>query len=142
MKKKSVAENRISIIRREKKITQRTLAAALGVSPSYLCKIEKVVQEPTDKFIKACSEYLDVSENELFSPPRKKMKNKYQFENKLWEIRQAKGMKQYELARILECSPSYLSKVEKGLQFPNDKLRKLCARALKIKEKELFQEAE
>ena len=142
MKKKIAAENRISIIRREKKIKQRDLATALGISPSYLCKIEKVVQEPTDKFIKACSEYLGVSENELFSPPNKKTKRKSQFKNKLWEIRQAKGIKQYELARILECSPSYLSKVEKGLQCPNDKLRKLCARVLKIKEKELFQEAE
>ena len=142
MKKKSAAENRILFIRREKKIKQRDLAAALGVSPSYLCKIEKTVQEPTDKFVKACSEYLGVSENELFSEPHKKMKDKHQFKNKLWEIRQAKGIKQYELARMLECSPSYLSKVEKGLQCPNNKLRKLCARALKIKEKELFQEAE
>jgi len=142
MKKKSVGENRISIIRREKKIKQRDLSAALGVSPSYLCKIEKLVQEPTDKFIKACSDYLGVSESELFSPPPKKVEHKSQFKNKLWEIRQAKGIKQYELARILECSPSYLSKVEKGLQCPNGKLRKLCAKALKIKEKELFQEAE
>ena len=142
MKKKAPAGNRIPIIRREKKIKQRDLATALGVSPSYLCKIEKVVQEPTDKFIKACSEYLGVSENELFLQPRKKAKNKSQFKNKLWEVRQAKGIKQYELARVLQCSPSYLSKIEKGLQYPNDKLRKLCAKALKIKEKELFQEAE
>jgi transcriptional regulator with XRE-family HTH domain len=53
-------------------------------------------------------------------------------------VRQEKGIKQYELARQLECSPSYLSKVEKGLQRPNDRFRKRCAKILRVKESELF----
>ncbi|MDR3236961.1 MAG: transcriptional regulator [Spirochaetia bacterium] len=143
MKRKTyrIRENRISIIRREKKIKQTDLALALGVSPSYLCKIEKLVQEPSGKFMKACSECLDVPEAELFESGKKAGLNS-NLKNKLWEMRIAKGYKQYELARMLHCSPSYLSKVEKGLQRPNDKVRKLCAKILKIKENELFHEAE
>lgn len=56
----------IPYFRREKNIKQIDLAKDLKVSPSYLCKIEKGFQEPTEKFMKEISEYLDVAMNELF----------------------------------------------------------------------------
>ena len=49
-----------------------------------------------------------------------------------------KGLKQNELAKQLECTPSFLSKIEKGFQVPNDKFKKKCARVLKIKESKIF----
>ena len=134
-------ENRITVLRREKKIKQIDLAKALDVSPSYLCKIEKSSQEPTAKFMKACSEFLEVPETEIF-PGKRDRKEKLNTENavsnNLWTVRRARGIKQYELARMLDCSPSYLSKVEKGMQRPNDKFKKACAKILKVKGSELF----
>ncbi|PKL35651.1 MAG: transcriptional regulator [Spirochaetae bacterium HGW-Spirochaetae-1] len=134
-------ENMIPHIRREKKVKQVDLARALDVSPSYLCKIEKGLQEPTEKFINGCAEFFNVSVEELF-PLRKKKESlkkiNEKFTNRLWSTRTEKGIKQYELAKVLNCSPSYLSKVEKGLQQPNNKFRKKCARILKVKETELF----
>ncbi len=135
-------ENMIPYFRREKNIKQIDLAKDLKVSPSYLCKIEKGFQEPTEKFMKEISEYLDVAMNELFPAKRrkrekiKKINNTYS--NKLWSVRRERGVKQYELARMLDCSPSYLSKVEKGLQQPNIKFKRKCAKILKVKEVELF----
>ncbi len=141
----SVPGNRISSVRRKKKIKQVDLASALDVSPSYLCKIERSLIEPTEKFIRACSEYLETAEDELFpdeksSDDRNGEKNSLTAETRLWTARQARGIKQYELAREIGCSPSYLSKIEKGQKIPNEKIRKLCARILKIKESELFPE--
>ena len=144
-KKGSLQENMISHIRRERKIKQIDLAQALDVSPSYLCKIEKGLQEPTDKFIKSCADYLSMDEKELFPAVFDRaveVAPEPSPANRLWTIRREKGIKQYQLAKMLECSPSYLSKVEKGVQKPNDRFRKRCAKILKVKETILFPETD
>ncbi len=132
----------IPYFRREKKIKQIDLARELKVSPSYLCKIEKGTQEPTEKFMEEISDFLQVPKKELF-PAKKRKREKIKTinntcSNKLWSVRRERGIKQYELARMLDCSPSYLSKVEKGLQQPNVRFKKKCAKILKVKEVELF----
>ncbi len=134
-------DNLLSHVRRKKNIKQNDMAKAVDVSPSYLCKVEKGLQKPSRKFKQACARFLNVSVNVLF--PEKHADEKIQkinqgFKNKLWSIRKERKMKQYELARLLKCSPSYLSKVEKGLQDPTDKFKKNCAKILKIKEVEIF----
>jgi transcriptional regulator with XRE-family HTH domain len=58
--------------------------------------------------------------------------------NGLWKIRKSKGIKQNSLAKMMGCSPSYLSKIEKGIQNPNDKFKKKCAKMLRVKEIDLF----
>lgn len=131
----------IPYIRRRKNIKQYDMARALRVSPSYLCKIEKGIQQPTEKFKQACSRYLGVPAQRLF--PENLDRNRINsinktFKNKLWSARRDKRIKQYELARMLKCSPSYLSKVEKGLQEPTKHFRKLCAKILRTNEIELF----
>ncbi len=136
--------NMIPHFRREKKIKQADMAKSLNVSPSYLCKIEKGIQIPTKKFMEDCSLYLGVTINALFPTGLKNKTDRIKeinscFKSKLWSIRTERGIKQYEMARILECSPSYLSRVEKGILIPNERFRKRCARILKIKEFELFQ---
>jgi len=134
-------DNIIQYIRRKKKIKQNSLARELNVSPSYLCKIERGAQKPTEKFIASCAKFLNVSINELFPDrvERDRLVNiNNSFKNQLWSVRKEKRIKQKALADLLECSPSYLSKVEKGLHFPSDKFKKKCAKILKVKETELF----
>jgi putative transcriptional regulator len=134
-------KNLLAHIRRKKNIKQNDMAMAVNVSPSYLCKIETGAQQPTGKFKKACSRYLGMPENALFPDnidPVKINTINRTFKNKLWSARKEKGIMQYELAKLLDCSPSYLSKVEKGLQEPTVKFKKKCAMILKIKEAELF----
>ncbi len=87
------------------------MARALKVSPSYLCKIEKGIQEPTEKFKQACARFLNSPVAVVFpqNVDREKMKNiNRSFKNKLWSVRKEKRIKQYELARQVRCSPSYL----------------------------------
>ncbi|HNX59995.1 MAG TPA: helix-turn-helix transcriptional regulator [Spirochaetota bacterium] len=129
----------IPFVRRQKKIKQNDMAKALNVSPAYLCKVEKGVMEPTEKFKKQCALYLKSRVNELF--PAKvnytqvtKKKNG----NKLWECRQKKGIKQNDMAKMLKCSPSYLSKVEKGHSEPTPEFQKRCSKVLNVKESEIF----
>lgn len=134
-------KNIIPYIRRQKGIKQNNMSKDLGVSPSYLCKIENGSMCPSKSFMENCAQYLQVPVDELF--PKKIEKNKILNnstcnDNKLWNIRKKKGIKQTELARKLDCSPSYLSKIEKGHQCPSEEFRKKCAKILKIREVELF----
>jgi transcriptional regulator with XRE-family HTH domain len=135
--------NLLAIIRRKKSITQRQLADALAVSPSYLCRIEKGSLLPTDKFIDACVSFFSMNADELFPgsmPLSPGIPADITFVNSLWSVRKEKKIKQNDLARLLGCSPSYLSRVEQGKLEPGPEFRKKCARVLKKKEKILFPE--
>lgn len=48
------------------------------------------------------------------------------------------GLKQYELAEILECSPPYLSMVENGRVEATEAFKKKAANALNTTVEELF----
>jgi transcriptional regulator with XRE-family HTH domain len=133
--------NLIPLIRRKMKIKQRDLAIALNVSPSYLCKVEKGLVKPTESFKKICADYFNENVDSIF--PAEQIKKNILYSdsstvNNVWAARKKKNLKQNKLAEQLECSPSYLSKIEKGKQVPTDKFKKKCARILKIKEAELF----
>ncbi|MBN2436169.1 MAG: helix-turn-helix domain-containing protein [Spirochaetes bacterium] len=133
--------NMIPIIRRDKKISQARLAKMIGVSPSYLCKIEKSLQQPSVDFVKKCSEILEVPENELFPDKinsKELIKIMSQKNNPLWVERRKLGMKQVELARLVKCSPSYLSKVENNQLVPTDFFQSQCSKVLKKKRSYLF----
>lgn len=134
-------KNIIPYIRRQKGIKQNILSNALGVSASYLCKIESGIIVPSKKFMENCSKFLETPIEVVF--PKKKVQDKVnecccEFPNKLWSTRKKKKILQTELARKLDCSPSYLSKIEKGKQKPSDVFKKKCAKILKVKENELF----
>ena len=112
------------------------MAKDLNVSPSYLCKVETGLQNPTLRFKENCAEYLDENVNILFPEKidKKSINNlSSNLSNNLWNTRKEKGVKQYELAKLLGCSPSYLSKVEKGQLMPNEKFKNKCAMILKVK---------
>jgi len=132
--------NIIHILRRKKNIKQVDLAKDLNVSPSYLCKVEKGLINPSEMFKKKCSDIFNVEIDVIFSDNSKseeKIKT-VNLPNNLWSARQGKKLKQHKLAEMIGCSPSYLSKVEKGIQSPNEKFMKKCARVLRIKVSELF----
>jgi ribosome-binding protein aMBF1 (putative translation factor) len=91
----------------------------------------------------ACSDFLNEPRSVIFPDINvKKILSKNitneEFKNNLWNFRMEKGIKQNVLAKQLECTPSFLSKIEKGFQSPNDKFKKKCARILKIKESKIF----
>lgn len=134
-------DNMLPVLRRKKMIKQRDLAKLLDVSPSYLCKVEKGMIEPADTFRNSCADFFnDTVENIFLIKPVLKMDDhgEQRFHNNIWAARIKKKIKQNRLAGLLGCSPSYLSRIEKGIQQPSIKFRKQCARILKISESELF----
>ena len=134
-------KNVIAFVRREKKISQVKLANLIGVSPSYLCKIEKSIIEPSSLFIEKCSIVLGVEKTVLFPrtvSTRKIIVQSRPQKNSIWLERKKQGIKQVDLAKKINFSPSYLSKVETGQQDPTDFFKKQCARVLRKKESELF----
>lgn len=133
--------NKLALLRRRKGIKQCDLAKALDVSPSFLCKIEKGLIEPTDLFKNQCARYFDEKIENIFTEINIKHESCIDgrhLNNNLWSIRLKKNLKQNKLAKMIGCSPSYLSKIENGIQEPNDYFKKKCAKILKIKEFELF----
>ena len=124
-------------------IKQRDLARQLNVSPSYLCKVEKGLIEPAENFRNSCADFFNETVENIFlikSALHIQQTGETRFHNNLWAVRQKKNMKQNRLAELLGCSPSYLSRIEKGLQRPSIRFRKKCARVLKVRESELFPE--
>lgn len=133
--------NKISYLRRSLGIKQYDLAKKLEVSPSFLCKVEKGLLEPTDFFKNKCSEFFNEKIESIFSQHDDKkviILPENVSNNNLWIVRLKKNIKQNKLAELIGCSPSYLSKIEKGLQEPNTAFKKKCAKILKVKEIELF----
>jgi transcriptional regulator with XRE-family HTH domain len=134
--------NRLSFLRRIKGIKQCNLAKALDISPSFLCKIEKGLFEPTDILKEKCALFFNEDIGYIFLPDSNKklelLTKVGSVNNHLWSVRIKRNIKQNKLAELIGCSPSYLSKIEKGLQEPNAVFKKKCAKILKIKETELF----
>ena len=54
------------------------------------------------------------------------------------DIREAKHIKQVELANMIEIEPTNLSKIEKGAHFPKDETLNKILKALNIDIKDLF----
>ncbi|MBE7411493.1 MAG: transcriptional regulator [Leptospiraceae bacterium] len=129
------------MLRKKRAIKQYDMARALGVSPSYLSKIETGSQEPTEKFKINCAKYLKISVEKLF--------NEFTVEevfpefsegltNRLWAKRRQLGIRQYDMAKKLKVSSPFLSKVELGLVEPPDEFKQLASKILKVEENELF----
>lgn len=54
------------------------------------------------------------------------------------QIRESKGIKQVELAELINVEPTNLSKIEKGVHLPKEESIGKITRALNIEIKELF----
>ncbi|EMY61570.1 DNA-binding helix-turn-helix protein [Leptospira terpstrae serovar Hualin str. LT 11-33 = ATCC 700639] len=117
------------------------MARALGVSPSYLSKIETGAQDPTEKFKSSCAKYLKTSVDKLFNESA--VEDIYPefsngLKNKLWAVRRELGIKQYDFAKKLKVSTPFLSKVELGLLEPPEDFKNLVSKVLKMEKNELF----
>ncbi|GBF49105.1 transcriptional regulator [Leptospira ryugenii] len=133
--------NHIYMLRKKRGVKQYDMARALGVSPSYLSKIETGAQEPTEKFKVACAKYLKTSVDRLFNDSLvEKVYPEFAngLKNKLWAVRRELGIKQYDFAKKLKVSTPFLSKVELGLLDPPEQFKTLASKALKKSKKDLF----
>jgi len=133
-------KNMILFYREKSNISQKEMARNLKVSPSYLCRVEQGRQRPSDRLKKACANFLKISLDSLFPSRinRKKIDAMNLADNNLWLVRKKKNLKQKELAKLLNCSPSFLCKIEKGQKEPSADFKKKCAQVLKVKEAKLF----
>jgi transcriptional regulator with XRE-family HTH domain len=61
-------------------------------------------------------------------------------ENLLKEIREKRGLSQLALAKLTDIAPSDISRIENGWLRPYAGWRERLAKALDVKEKELFPE--
>ncbi|MBK8393883.1 MAG: transcriptional regulator [Leptospiraceae bacterium] len=129
------------MLRKKRGIKQYDMARALGVSPSYLSKIETDSQEPTERFKVNVSKYLKTSLEKLFNDqPVEEIFPEFTsgLTNKLWAKRREMGIKQYDMAKKLKVSTPFLSKVELGLLEPTEEFKQLASKVFKIEQSELF----
>lgn len=134
-------KNHVYMLRKKRGIKQYDMARALGVSPSYLSKIETGSQEPTERFKQNCSKYLKTSIDKLFNEsPVEEVFPEFTtgLTNKLWAKRREMGIKQYDMAKKLRVSTPFLSKVELGLLEPPDEFKQLASKVFKIDQDQLF----
>ncbi|URD71408.1 helix-turn-helix transcriptional regulator [Leptospira borgpetersenii] len=129
------------MLRKKRGIKQYDMARALGVSPSYLSKIETGSQDPTEKFKQSCVKYLKTTLERLFNEqPVEDVYPEFSegLTNRLWVKRRELGIKQYDMAKKLKVSTPFLSKVELGLLEPPEDFKNMASKALKMKKEELF----
>ncbi|ALO25896.1 transcriptional regulator [Leptospira borgpetersenii] len=134
-------KNHIYMLRKKRGIKQYDMARALGVSPSYLSKIETGSQDPTEKFKQSCVKYLKTTLERLFNEqPVEDVYPEFSegLTNRLWAKRRELGIKQYDMAKKLKVSTPFLSKVELGLLEPPEDFKNMASKALKMKKEELF----
>ncbi|MCX7999209.1 MAG: transcriptional regulator, partial [Leptospiraceae bacterium] len=122
------------MLRKKRGIKQYDMARALGVSPSYLSKVETDTQEPTEKFKQNAAKYLKTTVEKLFNDqPIEEVFPEFTqgLTNKLWAKRRELGIKQYDMAKKLKVSTPFLSKVELGLIEPPEEFKQLAAKVFK-----------
>ncbi len=131
-------ENIIPYLRRKKNIKQYDMARALKVSPSNLCKIEKGIKEPTEKFKQACSRFLNARVAVSFRKrrPRENEEHQTQFQEQALERSKGKPSNSTN-SPDSSCALLVPVKVEKGLQG-DAAFKTMCARILKTRESSFF----
>jgi transcriptional regulator with XRE-family HTH domain len=60
------------------------------------------------------------------------------FGRKLREIRSSRGLTQQELSGLAECSPEYISRIERGLCSPSFDMISNLSKVLMVEPKDLF----
>ncbi len=141
LKRAKFMKNHIYMLRKKRGIKQYDMARALGVSPSYLSKIETDSQEPTERFKVNVAKFLKTSLEKLFNDqPVEEIFPEFStgLTNKLWAKRREMGIKQYDMAKKLKVSTPFLSKVELGLLEPTEEFKQLASKVFKIEQSELF----
>lgn len=123
--------NKLRRIRERKGIGLRELAARVGISPSYLCNIERGKFPPPAKDkLRAIARELDLDPNQLLVVPGNFDPacgtGQFLFGAALRSLREQKGIGLVELAAKVGMSAPYLCNIELG-KFPPPSEVKLCA---------------
>lgn len=103
---------RIRLFRKEKGMTLEALAAAAGISHSYLCEVERGSVAPSVNTLQKIAAGLDVPLNNLFPSAAS-------IGSRLKQVRQEKGFSQSGLARQAGCSPGMIGQIEQEKVQPS-----------------------
>jgi len=148
-KKRKQFGARLKELRIREALTQRQLAAEVGVTTSYLSKIEHgVLATPSASTISKIASILKADANELLClagkfpqviSRRSKERAILEFGPRLKELRKKSGLSQVELSRQANIDPGYISKLENGkMSPPSNKVLLRLAKALKVNKSELL----
>jgi len=141
--------NKLRLLRIEAGLTQTDLAERVGVSVSYINKIEKgALKPPSEALISELALVLKTDKGKLLELANKipgdiaqalKARAIKYFRSNLKELRIKADMSQYQFARKIGVDPSYINKIEKGtMPPPSKKLLLRMAEILKINKDELM----
>lgn len=128
MEEKNRFGAKIRRLRLKAQLTQRDLAAKVGVDFTYLSKIENgVLPPPAEKIILNLARVLNADKDELNALAGRvpsdismmlRSQDTSEFGKKLREMRVQAGLSQKDLADRVNIKPSYLSKIETGAKTP------------------------
>lgn len=134
-----IGEN-IVIIRKKKKISQKSLAKAVGITPQSLLKIEKGHVNPKSETLEKIMQALDISANELYgNEETSDFHIQLPFARNLKRLRSEEQLSLDELASKVGIPVTQLSGLEDGSQRPSPNLLDKIAEALSVSSDELME---
>ncbi|MBL1231033.1 helix-turn-helix domain-containing protein [Enterococcus sp. BWB1-3] len=134
-----IGEN-IVIIRKKKKISQKSLAKAVGITPQSLLKIEKGHVNPKSETLEKIMQALNVSANELYSNDETDdFNSQLPFARNLKRLRNEEQLSLDELASKIGISVTQLSGLEDSSQQPSPNLLEKIAETLSVSSDELME---
>ncbi|WP_422446541.1 helix-turn-helix domain-containing protein [Thermoanaerobacterium sp. DL9XJH110] len=116
--------DKISLLRREKKMTLAQLAEKAGISGAYLCHIETGRAMPSLSTLKSIAAALGVCPDDLMAASH--------VGYKLKKVRCERGLTQSELAKKAGVSPGLIGQIESGRVEPSIKTLEKIASALSL----------
>ena len=140
---------KIKKLRTKANLSLRDIAGKIGISFTYLCKVEKgSLPPPSEKIIYALADVFKIDQNELLNlagkvPPDKaqyiKKKALEEFGPRLRAIRNQAGLSLKQLGYLVYVDPSYISKIENAIKPPPKKMIIIrLANILKVDVEELL----
>lgn len=139
MKSYSVSENIVKI-RKEKRISQKELAEAIGTTPQTLLKIEKGIVNPRMDTLEKIISALNVTPNQLFGEELFQSTHvQTPFARNVKNIRVEAHLSQEELAEKLKISPQKVYDMEKGSAIPSSEILARLEDVLNVPQSELIE---
>lgn len=109
---------RLKELRELQNLSLEQLSRDLHVNKSTLSRIENGLREPKQSFIEDCAKYFNVSIDYFLQPTNNEQILPY-FGNILKNLRLSKGIKQSDLAKIINVSTSTIGMYEQGRREPD-----------------------
>jgi transcriptional regulator with XRE-family HTH domain len=126
--------DKIRKIRKNRNMSLKQLAAATGLSISYISEIERCKKQPSLETIQVISDALNVSKEGLLTQQPQSIEPG----KKIMLLRQSKNISLTELAKNTGISTAYLCQIEKGKVLPSISTLKDIADTLDTSVRELM----